>query len=229
MEFLQAFQFITVDQCSNPWNKFLTVLGWLHICYQPFFTHIITSSVEANPKLVIQYQAVLRLCFLGGTLLFGRWILAEFFPHYFPVTPFSSDLTTFLTKNQTAILPATKEWLRGEQLCTFMGEYHLAWSIPLADVTYWIPSVQLHSFMMFGPFFIMGDLELIIQGILLAVTGPLLASYFTSNLMEQGAIWCFFSITQISIMLIIVFQVSPELVYLVHQPKTSKCPDTRAC
>jgi len=29
------------------------------------------------------------------------------------------------------------EWLRGEKLCTFSGKFHLAWSVPMADVTYY--------------------------------------------------------------------------------------------
>jgi len=202
--------------------------GYIYVINH-FFTHIITSSVEANPKFVIQYQAILRLSLLGGTLLFGRWILAQYFTDYFPIVPFSSDLTKFLNNNNTistSLPPFTKEWLKGEQLCTFKGAYHLAWSIPMADVSYWIPSMQLHSFMMFGPFFIFGDLELIFQGTLLAITGPILASYISSNLMEQGAIWCFFSITQISIMLVIVFKLSPELVYLTPTASKNKKKST---
>ena len=31
------------------------------------------------------------------------------------------------------------EWLRGEELCTYRGTYHLAWSVPMLDNTYWIP------------------------------------------------------------------------------------------
>ena len=40
--------------------------------------------------------------------------------------------------------------------------------------------------------------EAIVQGVFLWATGPLLASFITSNLMEQASIWCFFSIAQIS-------------------------------
>jgi hypothetical protein len=38
---------------------------------------------------------------------------------------------------------------------------------------------------MFGPFFVMGDFLLALQGLLLMLTGPVLASWITPNLMEQ--------------------------------------------
>ena len=40
--------------------------------------------------------------------------------------------------------------LRGEKLCTMSGKFHLAWSVPMTDVSYWTPSAQIHSFLMFG-------------------------------------------------------------------------------
>ena len=45
------------------------------------------------------------------------------------------------------------EWLRGERLCTFNGKHHLAWSIPMADPSYFVPSAAIHSFCMYAPFF----------------------------------------------------------------------------
>ena len=39
------------------------------IAYQPYFTHIINSSLTKNPKFLNQYNIILRLCLLGGTML----------------------------------------------------------------------------------------------------------------------------------------------------------------
>jgi len=49
---------------------------------------------------------------------------------------------------------------------------------------------------MFVPFFIIKR-NMIIQGIFLLTTGPVMAAFITDNLMEQASIWCFFSISQI--------------------------------
>jgi hypothetical protein len=134
-------------------------------------------------------------------MLFGRFLLAYQWP-------------------QTMNGPST-EWLRGSKLCTyrgmrnillifdtilnliiFTGNYHLAWSVPMADPTYVIPGAAIHSFLMFAPFFALYEKKgMVIQGIFLFVFGPYLAGLITPNLMEQASIWCFFSIAQISIML----------------------------
>jgi len=76
-------------------------------------------------------------------------------------------------------------------------------SVPMYDPTYWSPGAAIHSFLMFGPFFILKK-NMVIQGVFLWAAGPLIASYITPNLMEQASIWCFFSIAQIGIMLFII-------------------------
>lgn len=73
------------------------------------------------------------------------------------------------------------EWLRGETMCTYKGTYHLAWSVPMLENTYWIPGAQLHSFLMFAPFFVLKK-NMVIQGFFLWLTGPFMATYFTDNL-----------------------------------------------
>lgn len=42
MELLQAVQQAHVGQSSDM-NRLLTVIGWAHICAQPFFTHLLAS------------------------------------------------------------------------------------------------------------------------------------------------------------------------------------------
>eukprot|EP00055_Hartaetosiga_balthica_P003549 m.8161 g.8161 ORF g.8161 m.8161 type:complete len:278 (-) comp3035_c0_seq1:70-903(-) len=188
MEFLQFFQYLVIDDCDNWWNQFLTVLGFLHICFQPYFTHIINSSLTKSKTVLWQYVPILRLCLIGGTALFLRWVFSEY-------------ATMDIGENSKCGL--STEWLRGEKLCTFSGKYHLAWSIPMHDPTYWSPGAAIHSFLMFAPFFVL-KWNMTIQGIFLFLTGPLLSAYITPNLMEQASIWCFFSIAQIGIMLYLI-------------------------
>jgi hypothetical protein len=160
------------------------------------------------------------MCLLGGTLLLFRYIFAEwgematdtvegavgyrfFDKGFFNQGNINSAYTTFSGNKAAEGSHTTIEWLRGEKLCTYNGKYHLAWSVPMTEVTYWTPSAAIHSFLMFGPFFIMKK-NMVIQGFFLWLAGPFLASYITDNLMEQASIWCFFSIAQIGVMLIII-------------------------
>jgi hypothetical protein len=52
MELLQGFQYFWIDDCSNPINKALTVVGFLHICLQPYFTHVLSSSMATKPRII---------------------------------------------------------------------------------------------------------------------------------------------------------------------------------
>jgi len=188
MELLQAMQYLfiapNIDSpiCDTIINQVLTIAGFLHICLQPYFCHVINASLTKNAKYIDRYIVIKRLCLIGGLMLFGRFLLAYQWP-------------------QTMNGPST-EWFRGSKLCTFRGNYHLAWSVPMADPTYIIPGAAIHSFLMFAPFFALYEKKgMVIQGIFLFVFGPYLAGLITPNLMEQASIWCFFSIAQISIML----------------------------
>jgi len=188
MELLQAIQYLfiapNIDSpiCNTITNQILTIAGFLHICLQPYFCHVINASLTKHEKYIDRYRVIKRLCLIGGFMLFGRFLVAYQWP-------------------QTMNGPST-EWLRGEKLCTYRGKYHLAWSVPMADPTYVIPGAAIHSFLMFAPFFALYEKKgMVIQGIFLFVFGPYLAGLITPNLMEQASIWCFFSIAQISIML----------------------------
>lgn len=195
--------------CDTYANKLLTLLGFLHICFQPYFCHVINSSLTksckykgngtatslalltAVPSPSDRYRIIKRLCLLGGCLLFLRYYLS-FFP---------SLNTADLRRH-----PST-EWLRGPTLCTFKTKsmLHLGWSVPMADPSYFVVGASIHSFLMFGPFFVLYEKKgMILQGIFLFAFGPLLAALLTDNLMEQASIWCFFSIAQIAVMLFLI-------------------------
>ena len=40
MEILQYFQYKVINECNNKYNKFLTILGEIHICFQPLFFNL---------------------------------------------------------------------------------------------------------------------------------------------------------------------------------------------
>jgi hypothetical protein len=194
MELLQVIQYMFIAPnldsplCESIINKTLTLLGFLHICAQPYFCHVINCSLTKNEKYIDRYVVIKRLCIIGGGFLFARHLLA-YVPGYATMDFSSNDY-------------ASTEWLRGDKLCTFRGKWHLAWSVPMADPTYVIPGAAIHSFCMFAPFFALYEKKgMVVQGLFLFAFGPYLAGLISPNLMEQASIWCFFSIAQIAIML----------------------------
>jgi hypothetical protein len=188
MELLQTVQYLFIapnlesELCQNFMNMALTVAGFLHICLQPYFCHVINASLTKNEKYLDRYMVIKRLCLIGGGMLFARFLLAGVW--------------------EQTLTGKSTEWLRGDKICTYRGNYHLAWSIPMADPTYVIPGAAIHSFLMFAPFFALYEKKgMVLQGVFLFAFGPYLASLITPNLMEQASIWCFFSIAQIAVML----------------------------
>jgi len=212
MEALQFFQYFWIDTC-NDINKILTLVGFAHICLQPYFTHVINASLTTAPKYVAQYDVVKRLCLLGGGMLFMRYFIAEWDPSS-TLQPVTSAFGEWAGIEAPANACVTTEWLRGEKLCTYRGKYHLAWSVPMSDATYWTPGAAVHSFLMFAPFFVMKwDRSswfkvifrgMIIQGAFLFLTGPYMAAWVTDNLQEQASIWCLGSVLQIVFMLWVI-------------------------
>ena len=176
MEILQYVQFFWIDDCDSQMNQFFTWVGYLHICFQPYFTHLLNSAMVRNPSKLAKADVIKKLSLLGGVVLMAR---------YFTYNPaVDMDIKSL-------------EWLSGDKLCTYKGNHHLAWSIPLRTPTYFVPSTYLHFWLMFAPFFVLGD---IVPGAILMLTGPILAAFITPNLQEQASIWCFFSIGQITIL-----------------------------
>jgi hypothetical protein len=203
MEFLQAIQYIflatglTDPTCDNLINKFLTMLGFMHICLQPYFCHVINASLTKSCKYKDRYKIIKRLVLIGGFLLFLRY----------PLSFFKNLNTMDAGFDEATGLGVSTEWLRGEKLCTFKSKamWHLGWSVPMADPSYYVMSASIHSFCMFAPFFALYEKKgMVIQGTFLFAFGPGLAALITPNLMEQASIWCFFSIAQICIMLFLI-------------------------
>jgi hypothetical protein len=73
-----------------------------------------------------------------------------------------------------------------------------------------MPSMALHSFLMFVPFFLvdtgntMANFTNCIAGLILFVTGPILADSIAPNKHEAASIWCFFSIMQIVVLVMLL-------------------------
>ena len=179
MELLQFFQYYWIDQCDNFMNQALTVVGFLHICFQPFFTHLMNGAFIFKPESKAKFDLILKLALIQGCWMFSRWLFLD--------------------------TPSTErsDWLVGDKLCTLMGTHHLGWSLPLQAPTYFTPSNSIHLFMMFAPFIALGP-RLWLSGFILFATGPLLAWFLTGNLFEQAAIWCFMSIGQIVILTVVL-------------------------
>jgi len=196
-------------QCQTQANRFLTWVGLLHIAFQPYYSAHLSCAFVKSEANQAQFKLVHKLQLIGGCLILCRYwvtlIPAETFEAY--------GISTIYAFDKATAAPMTAEWLSGPTLCTYKGFKHLAWSIPFAPVSYYMPSMGLHSFLMFMPFFAMDhggwkrNIGNWVAGVILFVSGPVLGDMLTPNKHEAASIWCFFSIMQVvGLVLLIVFQ-----------------------
>ncbi len=166
MEMLQAFTYRVIDQCGSPLNQLLTLLGVLHISFQPFFLN--AFSMHFIPAKVRNRIApfVYTFCFIGTIL-----VLVKIYPLEF-----------------AGICNIGHEPFCGTQLCSVSGNWHIAWQAPLngiswATLGYYIP--------VFVAPVIYGSWKFTLYHI---IVGPLLARILTNNINEWPAVWCLLSI-----------------------------------
>jgi hypothetical protein len=168
MEILQYFQYKVIDQCENKYNKLLTNIGYLHICFQSLFFNIWLFAFIKKPNVIFLYMS-----FFAGLLLASRLF--------------------FVTDDE--LCDTNNEPLCGKQTCSISGEKHIAWNVRLrAPGKYWFtPSIGLSFFMWTIPVLMTLELKPIIAMLL---TLPYIASLLTNNIHERPAIWCFTGIGQ---------------------------------
>ncbi len=168
MEIIQYFQYKVIDQCNNKWNKFLTQLGYLHICFQPLFFNIWLSAFTKKPNFFI-----LKLCFYAGLLLASRLFFVK----------------------EDELCDTNNEPLCGPLTCAFSGEKHVAWNVRLRapGKNWFTPSIGLHYFMWAAPAIVLLEAKPLLAMLL---TGPYLGYLLTNNIHEQPAIWCYTEIAQ---------------------------------
>lgn len=171
MEILQFFQYKVINQCNNDYNRFLTNIGYLHICFQPLFFNIWLYAFTDKPNFTFLYMS-----FFAGLLLASRLL-------------FVKDDELCDNKNEP---------LCGKETCAFSGNQHIAWNVRLraAGKNWFTPSIGLHFFMWVIPALTLFQLKPLMAVLL---TGPYLGILITNNIHEQPAIWCYTAIAQMII------------------------------
>src|SRR5882757_4267919 len=64
MEALQAYTYTVINQCSLPGNQIATLLGYLHIAFQPFFINAVSLHFIPDQARARIAPVVYSLCFV---------------------------------------------------------------------------------------------------------------------------------------------------------------------
>lgn len=176
MEALQAYTYSVINQCALPSNQVATLLGYLHIAFQPFFANMVGMYfIPAKVKEKISIF-VFTACACAALIF-----LIQIYPF------------------EWAGLCEVGHMLCGKKLCSVSGNWHIAWDVPTNNLSwniFGLTSEWRYSSIAYGTtVFLMpilyGSWRMTLYHIML---GPVLAVLSTGNVNEQAAVWCLLSI-----------------------------------
>lgn len=164
MEALQAYTYSVIDNCGAPSNQVATLLGYLHITFQPFFINAV--SLHFIPKTLARKIApfVYAICFVAAIMM-----LIKLYPF-----PWAGQCN-----------PGRP--MCGDVLCSIHGSWHIAWSVPINDVG---DRFSWYFFASFAVPLLYGSWRFTLYHLL---AGPLLSYVTTQDMNEWPAVWCLFS------------------------------------
>jgi hypothetical protein len=173
MELLQGFTYIWIDLCDNPTNQLLTLLGYLHIAFQPFFANMV--YMYFMPQDVTKRIApwVYSACFVVSIMMI------------IDIYPFSWAE------------PTQHHFMRSENLCSVSGDWHIAWEIPVFNTTIEYTFInQPYMWVVFVLPFLYGSWKMTTYHLF---TGLFLSIALTNDFNETAAVWCLLSIGLLTI------------------------------
>jgi hypothetical protein len=167
MEFLQFLTYFVINLCHLPSNQILTLLGYIHIAFQPFFISMFTlyfipEHVREKIKTYVYF-----ICFICTVL-----ILIKLYPFAWA----------------GSCIPGI-DAMCGSDLCSYSGSWHLAWSIPYNGIGYSV--LMIYMFAAFLVPLIYGAWKI---SLLHLILGPSLSILLAKSPNEWPAVWCLFSI-----------------------------------
>lgn len=174
MELLQGFTYMFIDNCGHPANQIATLLGYLHIAFQPFFINALSLHFIPKEKAAKVAPWTYAFCFFSVIVM-----MIQLYPMEWAGQCVQGVST-----------------LCGETLCSVSGEWHIAWDVPTNGLGNWFADTAARGFPTYwAAAFLLpmlyGSWRITIYHILV---GPLLADLLTDNPNEWAAIWCLLSI-----------------------------------
>lgn len=211
MELLQAFTYTVIDRCDNHLNQVLTLFGYLHIAFQPFFANAISMYFLPDAKRKKIEIFVYTVCFAASIVMLLQLIPLEWAGVCLPRAPLCSS-----------------------QLCSVSGNWHIAWDLPLNGFSFNInlPFLSFSVPAYLAAYALAAFIMPVVYGVWRGTVfhllcGPFMAWLTTDNPNEWPAVWCLLSIG--IIMLVIKVRTTEAICHFlkiksIHDLKTHKKP-----
>jgi hypothetical protein len=188
MQAIHILGYLYINDCNNIINRFASYSNYIHISFQPFFTILgiyglmkYTNNIDKNSIIRVNYA-------LSISFVIGLFLLSTMF--YIPII--NNKLST---KRSVSC-----GWCG--KTCSFKGEKHINFSLPLRYPSYTSPSLFIHMFGMFVlPLFI--NKFAAFCSLILFITTFIPAYIHGIKTSEAGTIWCFTSILQCIVIILL--------------------------
>ena len=170
MELLQAVSYIWINQCDVTGNIWLTHLSYVHIAFQIPVVNAFMFTFVSEKTRKKWFRPVMAISFTATLLMLTKLFVP------------------MVWNAPKELMCKIGDPLCGVNSCSYEGNWHLAWRLPLLgfDPTF---------FIYFFPVFILplfyGCWRL---SIFHFIFGPMLSWLLTTDPNEAPAIWCLFSI-----------------------------------
>ncbi len=174
MELLQAASYIWLNQCDVSANVWLTRLSYLHISFQIPVVNAFALSFVSEKVRKKWFKPVMVISFIATLLMLTRMF------------------TSILWNVPQEWMCKSWEMLCGANTCSYQGNWHVAWRLPLLGFD---PDFRIYTIPVFVLPVLYGSWR---WSLFHVIFGPILASFLTTNPNEVPAIWCFFSIAILS-------------------------------
>ena len=186
MQAIHIVGYLTINDCDNIYNRMASYSNYIHICFQPLFVLIgylglmqFTGNINNTSRIRMNYA--LYVAFAIGIFLFTR--LFDLHLSIYDNMKYSKQ-----TKKSASCVWCGKT-------CSYKGDKHINFSLPLLYPSYITPSLFLHTFGFFIlPLFI--NKFTAFCSLVVAITTYVPAYMFNIQGSEVGTIWCFGSILQ---------------------------------
>jgi len=185
MQLIHYLGYKVIDQCQNKWNKALSYVNYIHICFQPFvyllgLYGLFQRFNIITVKQLSQFSLIIKFSVLAGVLSLLRLIGNKNHP---------------LSKNNDNCI------FCGDA-CSFSGKKHIVFTLPLRkEPVYITPTVYNHFLFFFIPLLLFNNTTRLIS-LFMYITANIPLYYYGIKPSENATIWCYHSIAQLFVVLV---------------------------
>ena len=169
---------------------YMAYTNYIHVCFQPFFFLLGFYGLFKMYKIITKKQLDNLYFILKLTIIVGFFSLSRLFPIHIPGYTFELEENDCVWCGKT---------------CTFTGNRHVSFSIPLRNKPYYFTPNHYSHFMFYFIIFFLFNFKTSVFSFIMAIVSFTPLIIYNTPAAEGATLWCGISIIQLMICLIYMF------------------------